>query len=255
MTVSHEVKAQGFGALIEAYRIGRKALPAEVYEEIKTTVANPNASVLDLGCGTGLSTRSLFPLFAEVRGCDHDPEMLAVARADLKEYNAQFDEGSAEKLSYPDARFHAITLFGAFHWFCTANVVQEFCRVLKDDGLVFVVKGDSSPVKGLKEDRKALGIARADGKKKKAEYHPEKILSENGFEVVDVKKISYIAKYTLEEALMRPQSESGWHDVIKAGKEQEMIARIRDKCVALLDADGMISTAGKASVIIARKRR
>jgi SAM-dependent methyltransferase len=160
MTVSHEVKAQGFGALLEAYRIGRKALPAEVYEVIKNTGTNPDASVLDLGCGTGLSTQSLFPLFKEVRGCDHDPEMLAVARADLKEYNAQFDEGSAEKLPYPDARFHAITLFGAFHWFCTA----------------------------------------------------------------------------------------------KAGKEQEMIARIRDKCIALLDADGVISTAGKASVIIARKK-
>ncbi len=196
----------------------------------------------------------LFPLFAEVVGCDHDPAMLNVARTDCPEHALHFEEGKAEQLPYSDKKFDAVTLFGALHWFCTAEAVREFLRVLKDDGLVFVVKGDSSPVKGLKEDRKALGITRADGKKKKLEYLPEKTLSENGFEIVDTKKLAYKAAYTLAEAMARPQSESGWHDVMQAGKAEEMKVRIHEKCVQLLDKDGMIMAAGKASIIIARKK-
>src|SRR5690348_7378829 len=65
----------------------------------------------DVGCGNGAFTELLFARCApaEVRGIDPSPQQLAFARERLAHAAAQFVEGDAMALPWPDASFDAAT--------------------------------------------------------------------------------------------------------------------------------------------------
>jgi SAM-dependent methyltransferase len=70
------------GAVAAAYAEHRRGYPAPVVDLLVDALGLPrDASVLDLGCGTGLLTVPLAGRYDRVIGADPSPDMLALARS------------------------------------------------------------------------------------------------------------------------------------------------------------------------------
>jgi SAM-dependent methyltransferase len=95
----------------------------------------PLARVLDLGCGTGNSTRALAEIARQVVGCDASRDMLSVAACDKC---IDYVESLAETLPFADASFGLITVSSAFHWFDRERFLPEAKRVLRPGGWLAV---------------------------------------------------------------------------------------------------------------------
>jgi ubiquinone/menaquinone biosynthesis C-methylase UbiE len=93
---------------------------------------------LDVATGTGNTALTLAPLVSRVTGLDLAVKMLEAARSRALEEgvgNADFLEGSAEALPFPDSSFDLVTSRHAPHHFRNAaQFLAEVARVLKPGG-------------------------------------------------------------------------------------------------------------------------
>ncbi|HET6365522.1 MAG TPA: methyltransferase domain-containing protein [Nitrospirota bacterium] len=105
----------------------------------------PNAAVLDLGCGTATLTLMIKQAHpsARVTGLDGDDRILNIARAKVKAQSAaiQLDKGLAFELPYPDGHFDRVLSSLVMHHLATRDKLRTFAeihRVLKFDGQVHI---------------------------------------------------------------------------------------------------------------------
>lgn len=89
---------------------------------------------LDLGCGTGLSTRPLSSFADTVVGVDVSEEML---RARGPDASAWYVRAEAEHLPFRDGVFAIITVASAIHWF-EPEALGEIARVLRSTAWLVV---------------------------------------------------------------------------------------------------------------------
>jgi SAM-dependent methyltransferase len=99
----------------------------------------PGATVLDVGCGTGVVGLTAARLGARVTGVDLTPELIARAKENsaLTGLQADWRQGDAEALPLPDATFDfVVSQFG--HMFAPRPdvTVREMLRVLKRGGVI-----------------------------------------------------------------------------------------------------------------------
>jgi SAM-dependent methyltransferase len=119
--------ALSFGVAAEAYERGRPAWPSELLDDLPVSA---EATVLDLGAGTGKLTRLLVERFARVIAVEPDSAMRCLI--DTGEAIA----GSAESLPLPDTSVDAIFAAEAFHWFDWERALPEIARVLRPGGVL-----------------------------------------------------------------------------------------------------------------------
>lgn len=141
----HRSAAQGYARSPETYALGRPEYPPALDDWLRDALGlGPQASVLDVGAGTGKFTRRLCGFGAEVHAVEPVAAMRGAFRQSLPEVPVA--PGSAEALPYDDGSFDALVCAQAFHWFPTRAVVAEFRRVLKPGGhlgLVWNVRDES----------------------------------------------------------------------------------------------------------------
>ena len=94
-------------------------------------VCGPVGHALDVGCGTGLSTRALAEIADTVVGTDVSADMLAQAEAHPR---VTYLAAPAEALPLTDASFDLITVCQAFHWFDQERFLAEAHRLLRPAG-------------------------------------------------------------------------------------------------------------------------
>lgn len=83
---------------------------------------------LDIACGTGLSTKALLDIAANVYGTDASQEMLNHAQAkDKIKYAMAF----AEQQPFASGSFDLITVSSGIHWFNIDHFLAEASRLLK----------------------------------------------------------------------------------------------------------------------------
>ena len=101
----------------------------------------PGMALLDVGCGTGWAIRyaaSLVGGQGRFCGIDISPGMIERAEAQSTE-GTEFRLGDAEQLPYPDSSFDRIICTNSFHHYQNPlKVTQEFSRVLKAGGMLYV---------------------------------------------------------------------------------------------------------------------
>jgi SAM-dependent methyltransferase len=114
------------------YERGRPGWPREVLTLPQVT---SNATVLELGAGTGKLTRLLVPAFDRVLAVEPADAMRRI----LVSYCPEALAGTAEEIPLADDSVDAIFVAEAFHHFAQAQAVAEMCRVLRPSGAVVLL--------------------------------------------------------------------------------------------------------------------
>jgi len=104
---------------------------------------NPEARVLDVGCGSGWATRLLadYASNGRVTGIDISDEMVELARESSQSHaNVDYEVASTEKLPFADNEFtHAFSMESLYYYRNIAQALKEIHRVLKPGGLFVAV--------------------------------------------------------------------------------------------------------------------
>ena len=129
--MSASEQARSFNRVADAYERGRPSWPPEVLELLPIP---DQATVLDVGAGTGKLTRVLAARYSKVFAL----EPLAELRAILEERvpRAQALPGVAEAIPLGDGSVNAVFTGQAFHWFANDVAVAEIARVLRPGGVL-----------------------------------------------------------------------------------------------------------------------
>lgn len=104
---------------------------------------NPEMSVLDVACGTGIMSRAVAPFVRSVIGVDVTPAMLSQARALAENegrFNVEFRESPAENTRFLPATVDVtLTRFSLHHFEKPIVQVREMARVTKNNGYVAII--------------------------------------------------------------------------------------------------------------------
>lgn len=151
-----------FTGLAELYDQYRPVLPVgQLMSVLAPFGVREGQSVLDLGCGTGLSTLAWRRHARQVVGADPDLDMLSIARAHAHigqhEY-AQFVGCRGNALPFAAGSFELTICAQAFHWMKPDLALAEIARVLIPGGVLALVDYDLVPSIGSGVEH-AMGAA------------------------------------------------------------------------------------------------
>ncbi len=130
--------------------------PSELWlrEELIKMIAVTPSKVLDVGCGTGLTTIMLQEKFpaAQVNGLDLSPYMLLAAQDKAKISNLPINwlHGDAQSISLPSESLDLITITLLFHETptdTTKEILRECFRLLKNGGQIIIVDGNQKSLR------------------------------------------------------------------------------------------------------------
>ena len=135
--------AERFSGLADLYSRHRPTYPAAALDLIQARCGlGPGALLVDVGCGTGISTRLFAARGARVIGIEPNDDMRARAEAAPAPAGApapEYRKGTAEATGLPDGCAAAVLAAQAFHWFDAPAALREFRRILRPGGHVALV--------------------------------------------------------------------------------------------------------------------
>lgn len=126
--------ANRFRGSLDDYDRHRPAPPAFMMDLVERSagIARPK-HVVDLGCGTGLSTRAWAQSAERVTGIDPNPEMLAVACAKAPA-NVSHRLGFSHETEIESASSDLVTCCQSLHWMLPEPTIREIARILRPGG-------------------------------------------------------------------------------------------------------------------------
>ncbi|MDX6544645.1 MAG: hypothetical protein QOG02_419 [Gaiellales bacterium] len=136
--------AEGFAQAYDEFRPS----PAPAVLSILTMqagAARPSL-VIDLGCGTGLSSRAWSERAVRVVGVEGNPSMVAQARAATAAPNVEFAGRFAHDTGLAPAVADIVTCAQSFHWMEPGPVLAEAARLLRPRGVFAAYDYDVVPV-------------------------------------------------------------------------------------------------------------
>ncbi len=101
-----------------------------------SSILHENDRILELGCGTGYFTRELVKLKVHVTAIDISPELIEVAKSEIKSENVSFEVQNAYEMTYGSNQFNAVIGSSVLHHLEIEKAVTEIFRVLKPGGMI-----------------------------------------------------------------------------------------------------------------------
>jgi SAM-dependent methyltransferase len=102
--------------------------------------------VVDLGSGTGLSTRAWAERADQIVGIEASPEMRAQAEVATSAENVRFVGAYAQATGLPDGTADIVTCSQSFHWMEPEPTLAEAARILRPGGVFAAYDYDWPPV-------------------------------------------------------------------------------------------------------------
>lgn len=137
--------ADRFSGFADLYENARPKMPLFVIEIVKKYLGRRPDFVVDLGCGTGLSTVIWKNHCRHVVGIEPNDDMFAIAeqKADAA---VSFQKAYAHETGLNAACADAIICSQSFHWMHPDRTLSEVNRTLKPGGIFATVDCDWPPV-------------------------------------------------------------------------------------------------------------
>jgi ubiquinone/menaquinone biosynthesis C-methylase UbiE len=143
------LQASGYerSGFAEGFDLNRPSPPAALVDLLclEAQVERP-ALVVDLGSGTGLSTRVWADRADEVVGVEASSEMRERAERATEAENVRFVQAYAQATGLPDGAADLITCSQAFHWMEPKPTLAEAARILRPGGVFAAYDYDWPPI-------------------------------------------------------------------------------------------------------------
>jgi ubiquinone/menaquinone biosynthesis C-methylase UbiE len=143
-TAPNTDRFSGFADFYDRYR----PAPPEALAQVLCAYAGGElpALVVDMGCGTGLSTRYWAGKAARVIGIDPTEDMLAQARAQADKPEIEFRPGTSNATGLADGCADIVAVSQALHWMDPFPTFQEARRILRRGGVFAAFDYDWPPL-------------------------------------------------------------------------------------------------------------
>jgi len=164
MLHGHAANVDRFDALADCYDAARPTPPQAVVDLLRAYAkparfGGPLSLVVDLGCGTGLSTRVWAGGARAVVGVEPNAEMRAKAGAASRHLpNVSFRDGSSSETGLPAGAADIVTCSQSFHWMEPGPTLAEADRLLRPGGVFAAIDCDWPPVVDWRVDRAYLAM-------------------------------------------------------------------------------------------------
>jgi SAM-dependent methyltransferase len=131
----------------EGFDANRPAPPEALFDVLclEAQTERPRL-VVDLGSGTGLSTRPWAERAEEVVGVEASPEMREQAEAATSARNVRFVQAYAQATGLPDGAADIVTCSQALHWMDPEPTLAEAARILRRGGIFAAYDYDWPPI-------------------------------------------------------------------------------------------------------------
>jgi ubiquinone/menaquinone biosynthesis C-methylase UbiE len=129
---------------VENYLKARPGYPSDIVSllESKSGLTH-GATLVDVGCGTGLLAKPFCDYGCRVIGIEPNEAMRQAGEQFLSGYpNFEMMEGTAEAMPLPGTSVDFIIAGQAFHWFNQKEARHEFMRILKPNGWAALIWND-----------------------------------------------------------------------------------------------------------------
>lgn len=140
-----------FGAAAHDYAKFRAGFPESFFDRLAASgFCNGEATVVDVGAGTGTLARGFAKRGANVIAIDPDERLVEQARElDVAaSVRIEYKAGTAERIPLPDGIADVVAAGQCWHWFDGPKAAREFARISKSDGRVVVANFDWLPLPG-----------------------------------------------------------------------------------------------------------
>jgi ubiquinone/menaquinone biosynthesis C-methylase UbiE len=136
MVPDYTATVQHFTGFAATYNTYRPSPPLELGEILPRLagVKSPEL-VIDLGCGTGLSTRFWAEVAGQVIGIDPSPDMLQMAVRMTQSPRLAYLRGYAHQTGLLDGCADIVTCSQSFHWMEPQSTLDEIARLLRPGGI------------------------------------------------------------------------------------------------------------------------
>ena len=144
--------ADRFIGFSDTYESARPAMPLYPVETIKKYLKGAPDVVVDLGCGTGLSTVIWSGHCKKVVGIEPSDDMRRIADSKACE-TISFEKAYAHETGQKDSSVDVAICSQSFHWMEPTSTLSEVHRILKAGGVFAAVDCDWPPLADWRVDR------------------------------------------------------------------------------------------------------
>ena len=226
--------AGSFGGAADAYERGRPGWPEEAVAHLVAQLGlEPQASVLDLGAGTGKLTRMITARFS--RAVAVEPLDSLRRRLEALVPTADVLAGAAERIPLPDGSVDAVFVGEAFHWFDGRRALAEIARVLRGpSGLALlwnVKQGTEPPLPNeVPELLERLRLRAKPPRTRYGSYEWKLAFERAPFE--ELREKSFVHEIELDrEGLLANAASQSFVAVLPAAERTAVLAELRSRIV------------------------
>jgi len=134
----------GFASTYDRYRPTPPAVLIDILTQL-IGITSPEF-VVDVGCGTGLSTRIWADRAQRVTGVEPNDDMRREAEAHTSTPAIRYQDGTSTATGLPDACADIVTASQALHWMEPEPTFAEIARILRPGGVFAAIDCDWPPV-------------------------------------------------------------------------------------------------------------
>ena len=143
-----------FSGFARLYDANRPSPPAGLGPLLAAYAGVAAPEVVDIGSGTGLSSRWAASWAASVTGIEPNDEMRAVAESRPRP-GVSYRAGRSEATGLADACADVVLIVQAMHWMDPEPTLAEVARILRPRGVLAAVDADWPPVAGVARAERA----------------------------------------------------------------------------------------------------
>lgn len=218
-----------FTGLADTYDAARPHCPPYVKKAVARYLGGRPKLVVDLGCGTGLSTAVWSGDADRVIGVEPNGDMLRVALTKPAE-NVEFRRAFANRTGLADECADAVTCSQSFHWMEPESTLTEINRILRPGGVFAAYDYDWPPVCGLEAElacRTLFGAVRELEREFAdpavhwdKEKHLERMERSGYFRYTRELVFANTELFTAERLILAAKSRSGLYRMLKTATER-----------------------------------